>query len=114
MMHTSWMAASASCERTVQPAGVSLADVPVPDAHAHHHAPQQTYEQARSTETPAPQHHTPSASCPMAMACSMNVITSALPTIEVVTVGHATTLPTFVADAPHWALVAPEPPPPRG
>lgn len=110
MMHTSWMAATASCERTVRPAGVSPAEAPASDAHAHHHA----QEQAPSTEMPAPHHHTPSASCPMAMACSMTVITSELPTIEVVTVGHVTTLPTLVADAPHWALVAPEPPPPRG
>ena len=114
MMHTSWMAATASCDgpalhqgATAQAAHAS--HTAEANAHAHHHAP--------PADLPAPHHDHDDASrtsCPMAMACTLSVVAAALPTVDVVTVALATALPTFVADAPHWALVAPEPPPPRG
>jgi hypothetical protein len=120
MMHTSWMAATASCEQPTYGVGGSAhvlpnAEVSAPmSAHANGPAPAHHHHAPAAPSTPPTSHHDAPASCPMAMACTLSVMTAEVPTIEVHTVAQTSAMPTSVADAPHWALVAPEPPPPRG
>ena len=114
MVHTSWMAATASCERHPQDAEYATAVVSATttaSAHGHHHA--EPVAQLPAPVAPASHHNATSWNCPMAMACTLSVMTADVPVVTTRTVAIGTTLPTHVAGAPRGTVTTPEPPPPR-
>lgn len=100
LLHTSWLAASAACERSVTAAAPVAA---APSSHSHH-AP---------ADSRAPHHGPTTVTCPMAMACVLAAITTVVPTVTVPQVAIDATLAQHNERMPRSSRVAPEPPPPR-
>jgi hypothetical protein len=89
LLHTSWLAASAACERSVTAAAPVAA---APSSHAHH-AP---------ADSRAPHHGPTTVTCP-----------TVVPTVTVPQVAIDATLAQHNERMPRSSRVAPEPPPPR-